>query len=464
MIISTASSRRDRFMSSSAPQSFAAVLAASCVTIRPRSPGSEASVLGCAEQEKRMATTMFDFEGSGGHRLSGRLEAPETTPRGWAIFAHCFTCGKDSLAASRLARALSRIGIGVFRFDFAGIGKSAGVLGDAGFACDVDDLVAGARAMASAGMGPSLVVGHSLGGTAALVAATMLADIRAVVTIAAPADVSHVLTQFDEAGLNRVLNDGQGEVQISGRPFMVRRRFVEQIAGHDIEAHAAGLHRPLLVMHAPHDEVVGIGHASRIFLAAKHPKSFVSLDTADHLLTDADDANYAAQIIGAWATRYLPPLVQEISQLERAKGVTASETGLGTFQVAIDNGENRIIADEPVSVGGLGSGLSPYELISAGLAACTAMTMRLYANHKGMPLESSQVRVDHAKVPGMMPADRFTRVIALDGPLDEMQRAQLLAIADRCPVDLTLVRGADVQTRLADEGDALRSTALEERA
>jgi putative redox protein len=312
---------------------------------------------------------MFDFDGGGGHRLSGRLESPETTPRGWAIFAHCFTCGKDSLAASRIARALSRAGIGVFRFDFAGIGKSAGLLSDGGFAADVDDLVAAAKAMTAGGMAPSLLVGHSLGGAAALSAATKLPGIRAVATIAAPADVSHVLTQFNPAGLDRVMKEGEAEVLISGRPFVIKRSFIDSIGRHNVEEHAAHFRRPLLVMHSPRDEAVGIEHASRIFLAAKHPKSFISLDTADHLLTNADDANYAAQMIGAWVTRYLQPLVHETPQLEAAKGVTATETGSGALQVAIESGGNQIIADEPVSVGGLGSGLSPYELLSAGLAA-----------------------------------------------------------------------------------------------
>jgi uncharacterized OsmC-like protein/alpha-beta hydrolase superfamily lysophospholipase len=411
-----------------------------------------------------MASRMFDFDGGGGNRLSGRLEAPETTPRGWAMFAHCFTCGKDSHAALRVARALARAGIGVLRFDFAGVGKSTGLLGDGGFAGDVDDLVAAARAMTDAGMPPSLLVGHSLGGAAALSAATRLPAIRAIATIGAPASVSHIFTQFDPAELDRIMEDGQAQVQLSGRLFVIKRSFVEDIGRHNVEKHAANLHRPLLIMHAPRDEVVGIEHASRIFLAAKHPKSFISLNSADHLLTSPDDANYAAQLIGAWVTRYLPPLVQETPQLEAAKGVTATETGSGTLQVAIESGGHEILADEPVSVGGLGSGLSPYELVSAGLAACTVMTMRLYANRKGIALKQARVTVDHSKVAGMMPADRFTRTIALEGSFGEDQRARLLAIADRCPVDLTLVRGADVQTRLADDENAMPSTALEEQS
>jgi putative redox protein len=259
------------------------------------------------------------------------------------------------------------------------------------------------------------------------------------------------------------MTDGQAEVQLAGRRFVIKRSFVEAIGRHNVEEHAAKLQRPLLIMHAPRDEVVGIEHASRIFLAARHPKSFISLDTADHLLTRPDDANYAAQLIGAWVARYLPPLVQDTPQLEPAKGVTATETGSGMLQVAIESGGHEIIADEPVSVGGLGSGLSPYELVSAGLAACTVMTMRLYANRKGIKLRQASVTVDHSKVAGMMPADRFTRTIALKGSLDGDDRARLLAIADRCPVDLTLVRGADVQTQLADDAQAMPGTTVDEQ-
>ncbi|HVU28810.1 MAG TPA: bifunctional alpha/beta hydrolase/OsmC family protein [Sphingomicrobium sp.] len=409
-----------------------------------------------------MAGSTFDFDGAGGHRLSGRIDAPETTPRGWAIFAHCFTCGKDSLAAARIARALARAGIGVLRFDFAGIGTSGGLLADGGFAADVDDLVAAAGAMTAAGMAPSLLVGHSLGGAAALSAATMLPEIRAVATIGAPADVSHLLTQIDPAELDRVMKEGEAEVAIAGRPFVISRGFIEETSRHDIEKQAGALHRPLLVLHAPLDEVVPIEHASRIFLAARHPKSFVSLDTADHLLTSPDDANYAAQIIGAWVTRYLPPLVEEIRQAGEANGVTATETGAGTLQVAIESGRHRLLADEPVSVGGLDSGLAPYDLVSAGLAACTAMTMRLYANRKGIPLKRARVTVDHSRIADMTPPDRFTRTVSLEGPLDPDQRSRLLEIAERCPVDLTLVRGSDVLTRLADEAEPRPASALGE--
>lgn len=398
-----------------------------------------------------MARTSFTLNRNNGDQLSGLLETPETTPRGWAIFAHCFTCGKDSRTAFHISRALARAGIGVLRFDFAGNGNDIKAGRSLSFASDIEDLQAAAAAMTAAGMTPSLLVGHSLGGTAVIAAAAELPDVTAVATIGAPADLQHILSLMQSSDLDTVARDGEATVEIAGRPFLLRGSFIDAVENIDIEKSIAALRRPVLIMHSPLDQVVGIDHASRIFLASSHPKSFVSLDTADHLLTDAADANYAAAMVAAWATRFLPTLIDDLPQVEVAKGVVATETLAGKFQLDVRSGGHTLFADEPASVGGLGSGLSPYELLSAGLAACTVMTMRLYADRKGFPLERASTTVEHKKVAGTMPPDRFTRTIVLDGPLDEDQRAQILKIADRCPVDLTLVRGSDVQTELSSK-------------
>ncbi len=400
-----------------------------------------------------MTGTTFTFVGGAGVALSGRLEKPEGTPRGWAIFAHCFTCGKDSHAAVRISRALSRAGIGVLRFDFAGTGIH-GMGGALSFLSDVEDLRAAAHAMTAAGMSPTLLVGHSLGGAAAVIAAAELPDVAAVATIGAPAHLEHILQNLRPEDLDAIRREGEASVEIAGRSFLIRRSFLEAVEKLDVETCIASLKRPVLILHSPVDQVVGLDHASRLFVASKHPKSFVSLDQGDHLLTDVEDANYAAAMVAAWASRFLPLLMPDLPQVEVAEGVVATETLAGKFQLNIRSGDHELLADEPASVGGLGTGLSPFELVSAGLAACTVMTMRLYADRKGFPLERASTTVQHEKIKDMTPPDRFTRTVVLEGPLTDEQRASILEIADRCPVDLTLVRGSDVQTELSGPSQA----------
>lgn len=386
-----------------------------------------------------MPTRPFDFLNAAGNRLAGRLELPVGSTRAWALFAHCFTCGKDNIAAVRIARRLAGAGIGVLRFDFTGLGASEGDFGAAGFSHNVQDLVDAAGAMTAAGMPPMLLVGHSLGGAAVIAAAGSLPGIHAVATIAAPFDVAHALYQFDPEGLAKVEAEGSGVVPIGNRPFTVRREFVEDLREQDQGARLVALKRPLLLLHSPIDQVVGIDNVTRIYLAAKHPKSFVSLDGADHLLSRAPDADFAADMITAWAGRYLPATPPTAASAFDAE---AEETRLGKFQLAMRAGKAAFIADEPESAGGLGSGPTPFNLLSAALAACTTMTLRLYADRKGWPVSRIRTGVTHRKEPGVERPDVFSRHVEIEGTLDDAQHAELIAVADRCPVHRTLEIGS----------------------
>ena len=404
-----------------------------------------------------MPTEKFTFPGHAGDPLAARLDLPQGPAQATAILAHCFTCSKDIPAARRIAGVLASRGIAVLRFDFTGLGHSGGEFANTGFSANVADLVAAARHLRERGLPPQMLIGHSLGGAAVLKAAGEIGGIRAVVTIGAPFDPAHVVANFG-ASLDEIRERGEAEVCLANRPFTIRRSFLDDVAGAELAPAIANLHAALLVMHSPIDQTVGIDNASQIFLAAKHPKSFVTLDTADHLLSDPADAEYAAGVIAAWAQRYL-----DLHALRAPEGapegvVRVREADPAGFLQDIAAGPRlHALADEPPEFGGTGRGMSPYQLVAAGLGACTSMTLRMYARRKGWPLSHIEVDVTHDKIHAEDCAecetrtgriDRFQRVIRLEGSLDDAQRKRLLEIADKCPVHRTLSHASVIETRL----------------
>jgi putative redox protein len=404
-----------------------------------------------------MIVQKFEFPNAAGHRLAAVLDLPPAPPRAYALFAHCFTCGKDVLAARRIAATLTEHGLGVVRFDFTGLGASEGEFANSDFSSNVTDLLAAAEAMRNRGMAPSLLIGHSLGGAAVLSVAGSIPEVRAVATIGAPFEPAHVLHLFEDK-LDEIRAEGALDVSLMGRPFRVTRQFLEDVTSHRLEERIGDMRKALLVFHSPEDEVVGIDNASRIFLAAKHPKSFISLHGADHLLTRPSDAAYVAALIAAGVDRYLLPLAEEETPEPPDDAVVVSETGFGRFQQVIAASGQRLYADEPRSVGGMGAGATPYDLLLAGLGACTSMTARLYAERKHWPLEHVEVRLSHGRVHAEdcrncesadARLDRVLREITLKGPLTEEQRQRLLEITEKCPVHRNLSQGLRIETRLA---------------
>jgi putative redox protein len=401
-----------------------------------------------------MASERFDFPNAQGERLAAVLDRPDGAPRAYALFAHCFTCGKDVLAAKRMAERLTACGVAVLRFDFTGLGASEGEFANTTFSSNVADLVAAADHLRRAHRAPALLIGHSLGGAAVLAAAAEIPEARAVVTIAAPADPHHVIGLFKER-LEEIRERGEVEVTLAGRPFRVRREFLDDVAEQRLLERVAQLRKALLVLHAPTDQIVGIENASRIFTAAKHPKSFVSLADADHLLSRRSDAAYVANVIAAWAERYLDATPAAETDDAAPRMVVVAETRHGRFQQAVTIGPHRLLADEPNSVGGEDSGPSPYDYLLAGLGACTAMTVRLYAERKAWPLDRVSVVLKHEKIhaadcescetrEGML--DRIDRAVTLAGNLDREQRRRLMEIADKCPVHRTLTSKIEIRT------------------
>ena len=404
-----------------------------------------------------MPTERFQFTGEGGHQLAAALELPDGEPAAFALFAHCFTCGKDTLAAKRISVALAAKGIAVLRFDFTGLGSSEGDFANSTFSSNIADLVHAADHLREAHKPPSILIGHSLGGAAILAAAGKIPEAKAVVTIAAPSDPAHVTGLFKEH-IDNIRTQGEVEVSLAGRPFRIKREFLDDVVEHELMKDITGLYKALLVMHSPVDDTIGIDNATKIFVAAKHPKSFVSLDHADHLLTKPADALYAADVIAAWASRYVdaakPAKAMDLPEAPRQ--VVVQETRKSKFDQIITVGPHRLVADEPVAAGGEDAGPGPYDFLLAGLGACTSMTMRLYADRKSLPLDRVTVTLRHSKIyakdcaecetrEGML--DQIERDIAMDGALDAEQRKRLMEIADKCPVHRTLTSEIRIVTK-----------------
>ncbi len=409
----------------------------------------------------------IEFVGSDGATLAGRLDWPEGNPVAFALWAHCFSCTKDVFAASRVANGLAAHGIAVLRFDFTGLGASDGDFANTNFSSNIDDLIAAANYMRKNLDAPSILIGHSLGGAAVLAAAPKIPEAKAVCTIGAPADPNHVAHHFLDSR-EEIEKVGEAEVLLGGRPFRIKQQFLEDIANQKLLETIKTMKRALLVFHSPIDSVVGIDNASQIFQAAKHPKSFVSLDNADHLLSGKSDASFVADVIAAWARRIISKgEVEEtqISNLSTDPGtVVVSETGKGKFANAVSiGGKHTLISDEPVGYGGTDTGPTPYDLLLAGLGACKSMTMRMYADRKGINLDRSRITLTHSKIHASDCSDCETQSGQIDkidvsievtGDMDAEARRRIVEIADKCPVHRTLHSEVKIESRLTDQSEA----------
>ncbi|MEN3973775.1 bifunctional alpha/beta hydrolase/OsmC family protein [Emcibacter sp. SYSU 3D8] len=395
------------------------------------------------------------FKGTQGQDLAARLDMPDGEVRAYALFAHCFTCNKDALAASRIARGLSERGIAVLRFDFTGLGSSDGDFANTSFSSNVEDLLAAAEFLRREHRAPAILVGHSLGGAAMLRAAVDIPEANVVATIGAPADPAHVARLIKDPE-DEIRRKGKAVVDVGGRPFEIGAGFLDDLRTHQPSDYLGRLHKALIVFHAPLDQTVGIENAGDIFLAARHPKSFVSLDGANHLLSNVADAAYVADILAAWASRYMEGAEADAGEFPPDGLVRVSDTGPGRLEQDVRVGRHHLVADEPTTIpGGADRGPTPYDLLGASLGTCTSMTLRLYADRKKFDLRHIVVDVVHDRIHATdctdcetreVKIDVLRRTIRLEGDLSDEEREKLIAIADKCPVHRTLTNEIRIET------------------
>ncbi|MBT8253840.1 MAG: OsmC family protein [Flavobacteriaceae bacterium] len=402
-----------------------------------------------------MMTQKINFVNKEGLTLAGRIELPvDQHPHNFAIFAHCFTCTKNLSAVRSISRALTNSGFGVLRFDFTGLGESEGDFSESNFSMNIDDLISASEYLKEFYKEPALLIGHSLGGAAVIYASKKLPNIQAIATIGAPSTPDHVQHIF-KSSLDEIETTGNARVNIGGRDFVITKQFINDLQGQAESQISSDLEKALLVLHSPQDRIVGIKNAEAIYKSARHPKSFISLDGADHLLSNKKDAIYAGHVIAEWAMRYIE--IPNTDDLKSNDQVVASLETVDGFTTQMKVGNHSMTADEPTSYGGNDFGPSPYELVSAGLAACTAMTIRMYVKHKGWDLQNVEVHISHSKTHmedcvdcdnKNARIDTFERSIKLTGQLNDDQKKRILKIANKCPVHKTLHSEVQVITNL----------------
>src|SRR5690606_29190008 len=397
------------------------------------------------------------FKNSNNERLAAYLDLPiDGKPHNFALFAHCFTCSKKLKAIGNISKALTQAGIGVLRFDFTGLGESEGDFSDTDFSGNVEDLEVAADFLKQNYRAPTLIIGHSLGGAAALLAASRIDFIKAVVTIGAPSEPEHVKHLFQDS-LEEIERNGKAKVLLEGRPFTIKKNFVDDLLNHTLLEKVKKLRKSLLIFHSPQDITVDIKNAENIYKAAFHPKSFVSLDGANHLLTNKEDSRYVGKVIAEWTSRYLT--VPEEEKVKSQSQVAASLDETEIFTTTMTLGNHSFMADEPTKFGGNDLGPSPYEYLAGALAACKSMTVQMYARRKEWDVENVTVHVDHSRQHAIdcehtenqaAKIDTFHSQTSLEGDLTKEQKSRLLEIADRCPVHKTLSNKIQITSNLSD--------------